>query len=321
MNYQKIYDNLIQSAQLRPDISFLNGYTERHHILPKSMGGNDDASNLVRLTAREHFVAHHLLWRIHRSEALAYAFWCMCFQKTNGRDYKVNSRFYEKARKEAVSYISEHAKKRIGLKNPFYGKRHSEETRRKISEANKGKKMPDSFIQKLKEKTGSKNPNYGKKHNFPKPVTDLLEKNKEDIIHMYTNGMLSREIAKKYNCEATVVLKFLKNNNVPKYRMQNYDDFYKDYISGKYNYKELCSKYPFVSKTKVNYRVSRYEKLNNLDKKRFKKSKEECKNILNSNMNYILECRRNGMTFEQIAKAINIGLSSLLIFKQENGIK
>jgi hypothetical protein len=41
------------------------GYTERHHIQPKCLGGTDDHKNLVRLTAREHFVVHHLLTKIH----------------------------------------------------------------------------------------------------------------------------------------------------------------------------------------------------------------------------------------------------------------
>lgn len=36
---------------------------EVHHILPKCMGGRDDKSNLVRLTYREHYIAHKLLWK------------------------------------------------------------------------------------------------------------------------------------------------------------------------------------------------------------------------------------------------------------------
>jgi hypothetical protein len=99
MNYQEIYDNLIQSAQLRPDIAFLNGYTERHHILPRSMGGTDEPDNLVKLTAREHFIAHWLLWRIHRTREMAYAFNGMC-SNSSGKRYH-SSRGYAIARKAA----------------------------------------------------------------------------------------------------------------------------------------------------------------------------------------------------------------------------
>jgi hypothetical protein len=39
----------------------VDGYCERHHILPRSMGGSDDQANIVKLTYREHFLAHWLL--------------------------------------------------------------------------------------------------------------------------------------------------------------------------------------------------------------------------------------------------------------------
>lgn len=62
MNYQKIYSDLIERAQNR----ILTGvYAERHHIVPRCMGGSDDESNMATLTGREHFIAHHLLVKIH----------------------------------------------------------------------------------------------------------------------------------------------------------------------------------------------------------------------------------------------------------------
>lgn len=61
MNYKKIYDKLIEFRKNNP----VNGYFENHHILPRSLGGSDDSQNLVRLTAREHFIAHLLLTRIY----------------------------------------------------------------------------------------------------------------------------------------------------------------------------------------------------------------------------------------------------------------
>lgn len=61
MNYAAIYERLIDRARNRKH----PGYTERHHILPRCMGGDDARSNIVRLTAEEHFVAHQLLTKIH----------------------------------------------------------------------------------------------------------------------------------------------------------------------------------------------------------------------------------------------------------------
>lgn len=61
MNYQKIYDRLIERGKSRK----LETYAEVHHIIPRCMGGTDDQENLVRLTPEEHYVAHQLLVKIY----------------------------------------------------------------------------------------------------------------------------------------------------------------------------------------------------------------------------------------------------------------
>jgi hypothetical protein len=61
MDYRQHYDNLIARAAGRK----LEGYVENHHILPRCMGGSNTPDNLVKLTAREHFVAHQLLCKIY----------------------------------------------------------------------------------------------------------------------------------------------------------------------------------------------------------------------------------------------------------------
>ena len=69
MNYQHIYNNLVVIAKMRPFPPRRKGYGsvgEWHHIIPRSEGGCDDASNLVFLFHREHLFAHRLLARIYR---------------------------------------------------------------------------------------------------------------------------------------------------------------------------------------------------------------------------------------------------------------
>ena len=60
MNYQLHYNKLIDRAKHR----VLEGYSEKHHIVPKCMGGSDEQNNLVSLTPEEHYVAHQLLIKI-----------------------------------------------------------------------------------------------------------------------------------------------------------------------------------------------------------------------------------------------------------------
>jgi len=65
MNYQLHYDKLIDRAKHR----VLESYSERHHIIPRCMGGSDDLDNLVNLTPEEHYVAHQLLVKIFPNNA------------------------------------------------------------------------------------------------------------------------------------------------------------------------------------------------------------------------------------------------------------
>jgi len=84
MNYQKIYENLIERSRNRN----LNEYTEQHHIVPKCIGGSDDPDNLVRLTPEEHYVAHQLLTRIYPDEPkLIYAAALMGLTRPSNKIY------------------------------------------------------------------------------------------------------------------------------------------------------------------------------------------------------------------------------------------
>lgn len=66
MNHQRHYDAIMSRAKGR----VLDGYTEKHRILPGCMGGTYAAENVVRLTAEEHYLAHLLLVKIHPANGL-----------------------------------------------------------------------------------------------------------------------------------------------------------------------------------------------------------------------------------------------------------
>lgn len=62
MDYSRIYSEFIADRKAKPEPK---GYTERHHILPRSLGGGDEPENLIRLTAEDHIFAHLLLAKAH----------------------------------------------------------------------------------------------------------------------------------------------------------------------------------------------------------------------------------------------------------------
>lgn len=61
MDYQRHYDLLIGRSKHR----VLAAYTERHHIIPRCLGGGDSAANIVCLLPEEHYLAHLLLVKMH----------------------------------------------------------------------------------------------------------------------------------------------------------------------------------------------------------------------------------------------------------------
>jgi hypothetical protein len=193
MNYQKIYENLVNNAILQNRVKFKKHneeyvYYENHHIIPKCLGGEDNQNNLVLLTAREHFMCHKLLTFIYPDNVqIAQAFNIMVHGNKN--KYNVSSRDYEYAR-NLITHIPRTLEQRAkvsGKNNGMYGKKISEETRKKLKGRipwNKGKK--NVYSKETKEKMsisaskrrhsketknrmsqsvlGPNNPMYGRKH-------------------------------------------------------------------------------------------------------------------------------------------------------------
>lgn len=184
MDYALAYSRLI--AHFRS--IEVEGYSEKHHIMPRSLGGGDEAENLVRLTPKAHFLAHRLLAKIHGGSMWA-ALACMANPKTTSAiGVKVTSRIYDLIRRKDAIWRSEFYTEN----NPFRGKSHSAETRRKM----RGPRPSAS---------GVNNHRYGKKYENigaiivaireykPRPfVLDLTVRNRIDRLIVETPSELRR---------------------------------------------------------------------------------------------------------------------------------
>jgi hypothetical protein len=128
LNYQKIYDSIINNAKLSFRKKGNGIYYEEHHIIPVCMGGINNKSNKVLLTAREHFICHKLLFRIYpNNKKIGLAYHNMVYTMSDRRKLKLSSSDYEEAR-----LIAFNASK--GENNAMFGKKHSNEARKKQSE-------------------------------------------------------------------------------------------------------------------------------------------------------------------------------------------
>jgi hypothetical protein len=156
MDYQTHYNRLIDRARDR--ITNGNTYYEKHHIIPKCMGGADHNTNLVYLLPEEHYVAHLLLVKIHRDVAgLVYAANMMA--NRNNKTYGWVKRAF--AQQNSIDHT--------GLK-------HSEEAKAKMRAAIKQRweHNPEGFSEEQRRRASRPK---GKKDGYFKPKTEQHSKN------------------------------------------------------------------------------------------------------------------------------------------------
>jgi hypothetical protein len=206
MNYNKIYNDLMFSRLLlKPERikEKRNGtYFEGHHIIPKCKGGTGTSSrpknnsNIVLLTAREHFLSHWLLWRIYGDRQMALAFHKM-LSTTDKTKRITSSRGYEEAREafRITNIGNQYGKGKTRIITDAQKQRHSEimkgknmgelnpskriDVRKKISEKLKGKKKSPQHIEKIKNNM----------------------KNKDKIMCPYCNGSFNELNSNKWHFE------------------------------------------------------------------------------------------------------------------------
>ena len=132
--YTRWYEQLVNKARNRKLPK--DTYTEKHHVIPYCMTKDNSLENLVQFTAREHYVAHLLLWRMdmppkwHNKMTMALHMMVNGSgygkQKLARSEYVMPSKLVEKYRLEWREHLSNSMK---GENNPFYGKTHSDETK------------------------------------------------------------------------------------------------------------------------------------------------------------------------------------------------
>lgn len=180
MNYQYHYDLLIDRAKNR----ILEGYSEKHHVIPRCLGGSDESHNIVVLTAREHFIAHLLLIKIYpENRSLIHAAVMMCMGQS---ERKINNKMYDYLRNLFSKAVSD---SQTGTGNSQWGTKWIHNTELKQS-----KKIPkDNPIP------------------FGWKIGRVVNFDKQPIVNAKSNGQLIS--ANKNKNEAERLYELYKNGN------------------------------------------------------------------------------------------------------------
>ena len=199
--YTQVYNNIIERAKSRT----ISGYTEKHHIIPRSLGGSNNKDNIVALTAREHFIAHMCLARFTQGDdkrKMITAARFMAVAENPHQTRYFNARLYEAA-KQAYN------KQQIGHPHygPFVQSKESNEQRSNKMKAHfakhgtnfKGKTHTDEARAKMRDKAvrGPKSEDHRAKIAEANRINGLKKRGKslpktECCGRMYDPGNLSK---------------------------------------------------------------------------------------------------------------------------------
>jgi hypothetical protein len=216
--YINWYISLIRKAQNRTSI---DGYFEKHHVFPKSIFGNNDF--VVNLTAREHFIAHKLLYKIYLlrygsdHKFTIYMLKAITYMATR-EEIRNNSRMYDECRRAASLAMS-------GENNPSVKYGFSEEHRRKLSERGKGRPHSEEHKNNLRLASKKRLEKYGfffSEETRQKSLISRLNKSKRfnfwnDSLKILEPNLTAVELTAKYDymkLDASSLRKFEgKNKN------------------------------------------------------------------------------------------------------------
>lgn len=192
MWYRKTYHELINRCREMEK----NGYPddvllEIHHIIPKKIWpeGKNLKSNIVKVPIRYHITLHALLMFAYPGVSVfAHSAKSMLASNKLQKRYGVISKVPIKF----ASLIKIEAYKNLKGKNPFKGRKHTDESKKKMSMSHKNQKVSEETKKKLSElNSGSGNPFYGKHHT----------KESRKIISIKNSGINSPMYGKKHSKE------------------------------------------------------------------------------------------------------------------------
>ena len=216
--YKERYERFIAHCMKNPTTS---DNCEIHHILPKCLGGTDDKTNLIKLTTRQHFVAHWMLWKAYMTRGLAYAFYLMMVVNKNhaGRTRRINSKTY--------ALLKKHKSQTQSIKNSERWKDPSwADNMKKIlsaaastpKEKERRSKQASLFNEVNKEKKSKEHTTRWKNKEWADMVSQRMRDANTKRKIVIVDGVEypgAQQVAEKYNITKPTVRSRIKSSNFP----------------------------------------------------------------------------------------------------------
>ena len=211
MDYQKVYTSLISNRIANPLKKSNDLYVEIHHIVPRCLGGSDEPENLVRLTAREHFIAHRLLAKIHRSDSkLQYAVFLM-------------------SHREGLKIVSSKGYEALRLQYRDSAKRRGLKFRDKFSKDTLERWKSDEFRTKMASLNEQRweDPEYKRKMSAAM-TTRLTELWKDKAYREHMSREVSKRMKEKWSDPSKRAIQSIKSSETMK-RLRNNPEEYQQF--------------------------------------------------------------------------------------------
>lgn len=158
--YTNIYYKIINKAKTLARVKSKENYYESHHIIPRSLGGDNSTDNKVLLTFKEHYICHRLLPKmvLNQEQKIKMNYALYVLSKASEGQYRLLTKHQRMICLEANRKASSNR-----THKPNLGNRHSEETKQILREKSSGRTHSDKVKQIIKENNKKTNVSRGNK--------------------------------------------------------------------------------------------------------------------------------------------------------------
>ena len=225
----------------------IDGYAENHHIIPRSLGGPNDKSNIIRVPPRVHYICHRLLTKFtvdSHWHKMMFAYNCFIYgfgnsHKSRKDTIKITSHAYDNAKKQFSEYMKVYtyfknpdriewwegktieeiekinkSKGRSGALNSFFGKKHTQESKEK-SVKNRRNNHNGEYHPSGCPFSDANNIQKIKDTNLNKTLMGCVDKYNTtyDIVYNDKRYCSVSSLSKDTNIKEKIIRRFISDNN------------------------------------------------------------------------------------------------------------